>query len=232
VCSSDLELLTILGLFGVAGFRLMPSINRLTGALTTIKGGEAALLQVSSDLDAFAPRDRTIPDTSLASNALEFSDSLRLENINFRYPGSTQSVLNDISVEISKGSFLGIVGGTGAGKTTLIDVILGLLQPQAGTILLDSKVINCQSDAWKQKIAYVPQDISLIDDSIRRNIALGVADEDIDPRHIDIAIKLAAVSELIENLNDGLETIVGEQGVKLLGGQRQRVGIEIGRAQG
>ena len=222
---SDTELLTTLGLFGVAGFRLMPSINRLTVALATIKGGEAALIQVSSDLSTFAPINRLEPDDSPASNDMAFSQSLRLENMNFRYPGSSQSVLNNISVEITKGSFLGIVGGTGAGKTTLIDVILGLLQPQSGKVLLDSELIDTQSASWKRKIAYVPQDISLIDDSIRRNIALGISDENVDPHQIDQAVKLAAVSEMIMDLDAGLETIVGEQGVKLSGGQRQRIGI-------
>ena len=222
---SDTEVLAILGLFAVAGFRLMPSINRLTIAMTTIKSGKAALDQVDKDLreqfDDYKVANRV--DTS--AKRLPFTDTIHLKDVFFCYPGTSKFVLSEISMGIKKGMFLGIVGSTGAGKTTLIDIIMGLLTPERGEITFDSKPIDTSLPIWKTRFGYVPQNIFLLDDSIRRNIGFGLPDDKIDDKRVQNVAELASIDEMIAGLPDGLDSIVGEDGINLSGGQRQRIGI-------
>lgn len=148
-----------------------------------------------------------------------------LDRVTYRYPSSSEIALKDISMVIPKGESIGLIGKSGAGKTTLVDVILGLLTPESGGIRVDDVSVINNLRSWQNAIGYIPQSIFLIDDTIKHNIAFGVADEEIDEGKLYKVIQAAQLTELIEELPDGLETMVGERGVRLSGGQRQRVGI-------
>jgi ABC-type multidrug transport system fused ATPase/permease subunit len=148
-----------------------------------------------------------------------------LKNISYRYSGTSEPALKDISFSIEKGQSIALIGKSGAGKTTLVDVILGLLEPDSGDITVDSVSIYDKLRSWQNLVGYIPQSISLLDESVERNIAFGVPDHLIDSDRLNKVIKAAQLEELIEQLPDGIKTSVGERGVRLSGGQRQRIGI-------
>ena len=150
---------------------------------------------------------------------------LNLNNLSFRYEGTNKFILKNIDLEIKNNSLIGFIGTSGSGKTTLIDCILGLLQPSDGEILFNNRNIFENLKSWQKKIGYVPQKIYLMDASIKENIAIGIDNDRINQNKILNAIKLANLSDFIEQLPDKLNTIVGEKGVKISGGQRQRIGI-------
>jgi ABC-type multidrug transport system fused ATPase/permease subunit len=156
---------------------------------------------------------------------MPFCDSIVLENVRFRYPASRENVLDAVSIRIPHGASVGFVGGSGAGKSTLVDVILGLLPPSAGRVTVDGNDIHDNLRGWQDTIGYVSQTIYLCDDSIRRNIAFGVPEKDIDDGAVKRALKAAQLDEFVTSLPAGADTFVGERGVRLSGGQRQRIGI-------
>jgi ATP-binding cassette subfamily C protein len=158
------------------------------------------------------------PTTLLSSDIL-------IKNISYSYPNTSINVLSNISMQINKGSVVGIIGQSGSGKSTLIDVILGLLKPTEGQILVDGVDIATNVSGWQSQIGYVPQSIYLTDESIRSNIAFGLPEDEIDDKKIRKAILSAQLDVFIDSLADGLDTAVGERGVRLSGGQRQRIGI-------
>lgn len=212
-------ILPTLTLLAVATVRMIPSFNRITNALTTVRYGRAAIGAVYDDLCRLeSPVSSTPPP-------MPFEREIRLDGVYFRYPGVDHDTLSGITLEIPKGSVVGFVGTTGAGKTTLVDVILGLLVPSAGRVLVDGRDAHADVRAWQQRIGYVPQDVYLIDSTIRRNVALGLADEDIDEAALQRAVLGAQLDPFISRLPEGLDTVVGERGVRLSGGQRQRIGI-------
>jgi ABC-type multidrug transport system fused ATPase/permease subunit len=145
--------------------------------------------------------------------------------VTFQYPGVSDPTLEDISFTIPKGSSVGIIGPTGSGKTTLIDVILGLLQPNQGSVLVDGMTIHGREHAWQRQVGYVPQDVYLSDDSIRRNVAFGLSDEEIEDEAVWRALEAAQAREFVERLPHQFNSVVGERGVRLSGGERQRIGI-------
>jgi ATP-binding cassette, subfamily B, bacterial PglK len=155
----------------------------------------------------------------------ETSSNLRLNKVSFTYPNREEAVLKEINLEIRWGESVGLVGPSGTGKSTLVDIILGLLKPSAGQVLIDGKDIFQNLEYWHKKIGYVPQNVYLRDDTIKSNIALGLPETEINQIALQRAISLSKVDKFIESLPDGLETIVGEQGVQLSGGQRQCIGI-------
>jgi ABC-type bacteriocin/lantibiotic exporter with double-glycine peptidase domain len=162
---------------------------------------------------------------SNTSNQQPF-EVLELRSINYRYTKSSPLVLKDVSIKIKLGDSIGIIGTSGSGKTTLLDVILGLLEPQDGEIIFNGKKVS--SDiliGWRSQCAYLPQEVFLIDNSIRRNVALGIKDVDINEKHVLEALRSAQLLEFLEQLPEGLDTILGEHGVRLSGGQRQRVAL-------
>jgi ABC-type multidrug transport system fused ATPase/permease subunit len=165
-------------------------------------------------------------DTPAAQTALPLNQALELRNIGYVYPGSTAG-LRDVSLTLRKGKSLGIVGRTGSGKTTLVDLILGLLVPQQGTVLVDGTPLDDHSRrAWQKSIGYVPQDIFLSDATLAQNIALGLPVDKIDQTKVEHAARIARIHDfVVDSLPDGYATRVGERGVRLSGGQRQRVGI-------
>jgi ATP-binding cassette, subfamily B, bacterial PglK len=214
--------LPTLGLFGYAGFRLQPSLNRLVLYLNSIVRTGASVDLLIRDwpvVHAAANRPLTHPAP------LPFTDRLTLENIQYAYPAGDRLVLDGISLTIERGRSIGIVGSTGAGKSTLIDIILGLLPPTSGRVLVDGVDIAADPRAWQRRIGYVPQTIYLTDDTLRRNIAFGLADAEIDETQLREALEMAQLAEFMDSLPQGLDTRVGERGLNLSGGQRQRVGI-------
>ena len=154
-----------------------------------------------------------------------FADQIVIDKLNYSYPQSSTNSLIDVSLTIKKGESIALIGKSGAGKTTLVDIFLGLLIPQSGDIQVDGVSVYSDLRAWQNLIGYIPQSIFLMDDTIERNIAFGIPDENIDKQKLDNAIKSAQLAELIEQLPEGVQTFVGENGVRLSGGQRQRIGI-------
>jgi ATP-binding cassette subfamily C protein len=216
-------LLPLLGLYAYAGFRLIPTANRCMMYVDMLRGSAAALARLSADMRAFVP-EASAADAAPA-HPLEFRDGLRLEGVGYRYETGSRAVLEDVSLEVRRGSAVGVVGPTGAGKSTLIDLILGLLDPTEGRITIDGEPLPAVRAAWQRRIGYVPQVAFLFDDTIRHNVALGIPEAEIDEERVRGALHQAQLDELIASLPGGVETLVGERGVRLSGGQRQRVAI-------
>jgi ABC-type bacteriocin/lantibiotic exporter with double-glycine peptidase domain len=216
---------TVLGVFAVGAVRLVPIVSGLFGAIATIKYGRSSVSNLIKDIQSFETEgSEAIERKGTTPQQQNFLD-LDISSISYSYPNSGEKALEDISLKIKKGDFVGLVGPSGAGKTTLVDVLLGLLHPQTGTIKLNGKDIFSQIELWRSLVAYLPQEIFLIDDSLAKNIAL---DDDIEnlshDRFKEVVIK-SRLDDFIDNLPEGLDTRMGERGVRLSGGQRQRVAI-------
>lgn len=228
VGSNPEMIVPLLGMLAMAAFRLMPGANRIIGYLNTIKYQMPLLHQVYEELlevkwrmdqgeaGAFFPPEPP---------RLPFEKELRIEHIGFCYPTGNQEVLADVSFVVPKGSFVGIVGPSGAGKTTFVDILLGLLPPDKGIITADGVSIYDNIRAWQVNLAYVPQSIYLIDGSIRENVALGRSENELDDARIEKALRMAELYDFVKELPQGVNTSVGDRGVRLSGGQRQRIGI-------
>jgi len=222
------SLLLLLTLFAAAAFRLMMSLNRIVAAVTTIRFYSKALDAVHDDIVA-VPRDEnflakreSLPGYIQPQN---FQKSIVLDQVSYVYPGAKTLSLNSISLQIERGEAIGLAGPSGAGKTTLVDLLLGLLQPMAGQVLVDSKPVERDLLAWQRQVGYIPQQVYLSDDTIRRNVAFGIADADIDDSRVWQVLRLAQLEDFIRGLPMRLNTRVGEQGVRISGGQRQRIAI-------
>ncbi len=214
--------LPILGLLALGAQRLLPLMQQIYGNWSVVAGSHAALNDVVNLLD------QSLPDSyyDFEVMPLKIGKSISLNNLSFRYSDSSPWVLNNISLEISKGSRIGLIGSTGSGKSTTLDLLMGLLEPTLGELLVDNLVIDEKSiNSWRQTVAHVPQSIFLADTSIAENIAFGVPLEEINMLKVKEAAKKARISDFIESKNDGYAEIVGERGVRLSGGQRQRIGI-------
>ncbi|HET8931434.1 MAG TPA: ABC transporter ATP-binding protein [Acidimicrobiales bacterium] len=210
-----------LGLFVAAGFRMLPSMVRLFASVNAMRIGSEGMKIVVRDLNELAPAT----DIDEVAQPLELSDGITIEGLGFTYEGTDRAVLEEIDLTIPAGRSLAVVGSSGAGKTTLVDLILGLHLPTEGRILIDGVDLVDVIPHWQRAIGLVPQDVFLLDDSLRANIAFGEADDDIDQERLDEALDRAQLAGLVESLPEGLATEVGERGVRLSGGQRQRIGI-------
>lgn len=217
------EILPTLALFAASAFRLIPSLNRVMSSLNKIRFGTHALDMIVHEFRSLEEEKNLLWQQTGVIPAL--SDQLSLKNIAYAYPNTEEKVLSSISIEIPKGTSVGFVGSSGAGKTTLIDIILGLLTPTEGTVLVDGVDIQNGLSAWQKQIGYIPQDIYLCDDTLRGNIAFGIPEKEISEAQVSQAVQSAQLQAFIEKLPQGLDTVVGERGVRLSGGQRQRVGI-------
>ena len=163
---------------------------------------------------------------TVKQTGIEFKSNLLIKNLHFSYLNSSKRVLNNINLKIEKGTTIGIIGGSGEGKSTLVNILIGLLNPTKGEIKVDNKLLDASNlKAFQGHIGYVPQDIYLIDDSIKNNIALGIHSNEISSKRLDKSIKDSQLSKFINSISEGIETVVGERGVKLSGGQKQRIGI-------
>lgn len=213
-------LLPTLGLFAAAAFRLMPSINRLIGFSQAVRFSLPIIDVVGRELRLVTPS--VAPQSA---RPVQFKEVLNIHQIAFRYPTGEVDVLHDVSLAIPQGTSVGIIGGSGAGKSTLVDIILGLLAPDRGAVTVDGVDIQSNLRGWQDRIGYVPQSIFLTDDTIRRNVAFGLPEDQIDEIAVGRAIRAAQLANFIEGLSSGLDTFVGERGIRLSGGQRQRIGI-------
>lgn len=209
----------MLAFYGVSMFRLKQSFGLMLDAYTAAKVNHIAVRPVYEDMTGLS-------EPELKGGApLKFEDSIRLNNVSFIYPNTDNYVLNGVNLTIRKGESIGIVGTTGAGKTTLVDVLLGVLDPVNGAVTVDGVSIAENMSGWHRMIGYVPQQIYLLDDTIRANVAFGLPVENIREEDIWDALHSAQLEEFVRSLPQGLDTIVGERGVRLSGGQRQRIGI-------
>lgn len=211
--------LALLGLFAYAALRIMPALNKVVSSVNALRFGRAALDDVQSDLE--------LPVPHRAKNAppLPFDRELRLDGVSFTYEGAAETTLHGIDLTVRRGESLGIVGSTGAGKSTMIDLIVGLSTPTSGTVTIDGVDLRGKEAAWQRNIGMVSQQVFLLDDTLRRNIALGLRAEEIDDDRVHEAAHLAQLDTFVASLPNGLETTVGERGVRVSGGERQRVAI-------
>jgi len=214
---SPIQMLGILGGYFYAGFRLMPGLNRMINQLNVFKSTIPSIEHVHKEYLSTATQAhyQDIPK-------FQFDKTLELKDVSFRYLNTKKEALSNISLTLKKGECIGVIGETGSGKSTLIDVILGLLKPKSGEILIDGKFpVSCYQ--WHQKIGYVPQSLYLTDDTIAANIAFG--EQKIDKKRLELAIDSAQLRKFVDTLPEGVQTIVGERGIRLSGGERQRIAI-------
>lgn len=223
------QIVSTMALFAMASFRLMPSITRVVSLITSIRYNQPALSIVYDDLflnkDENGKIKRNRDSVIINLGEKTFKDSIKLNEVSFRYPNQKECSVKDVSLTIPIGMSVAFIGESGAGKTTLVDIILGLFQPEKGIVLVDEMNLHEQRSLWQQKIGYIPQSIFLSDDTIRGNVAFGIDKDKIDDDEVWRALDQAQLKEFIEELPEKLETTVGERGVRLSGGQRQRIGI-------
>jgi len=224
------EALPIFSLYAFAGYRMMPSLQAIYRFLSEIRYNAAVLESLHSDLKLIQQgNDSQVQNVSVSgkSEPLGLRETLELNDINYRYPEADRSALKSVSLKISACSTVGLVGSTGSGKTTLVDMILGLLRPEGGVISVDGLQLTPDLlRAWQLSIGYVPQNIYLSDDTIKSNIAFGIPHDRIDQTAVESAATAANLDKFVTNeLSCGYDTVVGERGVRLSGGQRQRIGI-------
>ena len=219
------DFLPILSMFGLASIRLLPSTNQILTGITQIRQGQYEvdrIFKVISNSNSVLTNE--INDIK-SPNVKPFRN-IALKDISFSYGLKDKDIIKDLSIRINKGDSIGIMGPSGSGKTTLVDLLLGLLKPVQGSLLYnDEPITDSNIDLWVSQVAYLPQNVFLIDDTIRKNIALGLLEKDIDEKKLDIAIEKSQLSKLINNLEDGVQTFIGERGVRLSGGQRQRIAL-------
>ena len=216
-----------LSAFAVASIRLMPSVHKINNNINTISYRMPGLNAVCEVIDenwnrddpspAGVPEDTRSPDRQQAD--------IQVEHLSFAYPESEKNVLTDVNLTVKAGSSVGIIGATGSGKSTLVDLILGLLEPQQGRILYGGQDIRENFGQWQSRIGYIPQSIYLADESIRTNVAFGIRPDRIDEQRVWQALEQAQLADFVREQKDGLDTVIGERGVRISGGQRQRIGI-------
>ncbi len=220
------EFIPTLSLFAVAAFRLLPSFNKIVAELSSLQYNKAGVDAIYEDLhqiDRLSAMEEEEKGDEIGD--LSFRKEIRIENITFHYPSIESNVLEHVNMTISKNSSVAFVGPSGAGKTTLADIILGVLAPQQGKVTVDGVDIQKAMRSWHKKIGYIPQFIYLMDDTIRNNIAFGLRPNVIKEDQVWRSLEEAQLKEFVESLPEGLDTRIGERGVRLSGGQRQRIGI-------
>ncbi len=219
------ELVPTLGVFGVAALRLIPASNSISTSLILLRYGLDSVNRLYSDLSEIKQFKLNDSNSSFEETDHDFFQKLLVDNITFSYPNAKQKVLKKISLEIKAGESIGIMGISGSGKTTLIDILLGLLNVQSGRINYNGKPLNLMLNKWQSQIAYLPQQVFLIDDTLQRNVALGIDDHKINKEQLYKALKQSQLIELTEQLPQGVDTVLGERGIRLSGGQRQRIAL-------
>jgi HlyD family secretion protein len=218
-----------ISIYALAGFKLLPAFQQIYGSMTTIRGNLSAYENLRDALYASRdaePVDQGPSDTAAKPAAWTPSESIELSGVSFRYPGQHEDVVKSLEMTIPANRVIGIVGASGCGKSTVIDLLLGLIEPCQGEVLVDGVPLDSDNRrTWQNGLGFVPQSIFLSDDTIAHNITLGLADSEIDREQLERAVRLAHLDEMVRNLPKGLETVVGERGVQLSGGQKQRIGI-------
>jgi ATP-binding cassette subfamily C protein len=219
------DFFSILAVFLVAAIRLMPSVARILMAFNTIRGGTYPVETIYNDLKALAGPSNDEELDPLDDQRIIFNNHIELENVSYSYPNMKTTAAHDINLAISKGESIGLVGPSGAGKTTLVDLILGLIKPTQGCISVDGQDVTLHTRAWQRSLSYVPQSVYLLDASIRKNVAFNVPDDEIDDDKVWMSLEVAQLASVVRNLPDGLDTLTGDRGTRLSGGQKQRIGI-------
>lgn len=220
-------MLTTLTTFAIAAMRVLPSVNRINTYITEIAYTQPSLDYVYQNLQEGMKVDAAIAERKAASQKekLKLEDKIELSGISFHYPDSEKNIFTDAHMVVPKGKSVGIIGASGAGKSTIVDILLGLLHAQKGEITCDGVDIYKNYESWLAQIGYIPQSIYLVDETIRENIALGIDEDRIDEKRIWEVLDEAQLKEFVESLPNGLDTTIGDRGVRLSGGQRQRIGI-------
>ena len=217
-----LSIVPTLAVFAVAAFRLLPSVGKINGLLADYNFYRPRVDFIYEDMHGV----QEITECNKSDDKIiSFNESIELSDVSFAYAGTDKYILDKVSLSIARGESVGVVGPSGAGKTTLVDVIMGLLKISAGDIKVDGVSVFEGLSSWQRLIGYVPQNIYLSDDSIRHNIAFGIPDEEIDDDRISECIKEARLLDLVSGLSEGVETVIGDRGIRLSGGQRQRIAI-------
>ncbi len=218
------KILLTLSLFAIVAVRLMPSLNRISAALGSIRFYAPSFDAIYDDLMNCERMDTQHQDLQ-EDGPILFQDQIEMRNINFSYENTKSPAVKSVSLRIHKNTTVGFVGSSGAGKSTVVDIMLGLLPPTSGEVLVDGIDIRRHLRSWQSKIGYIPQMIYLCDDTIKSNIAFGVATEDIDDKKVWQSLKLAQLEDFVRALPKGIDTVIGERGIRLSGGQRQRISI-------
>lgn len=220
-------LLPQISAFGVAAIRIMPSVNRINTYLTQIAYNQFSLDFVYNNLTESMKEDKEMraERAAIAGPELHLEKEISLKDITFAYPDAEVNIFTDANMVVPKGKSVGIMGPSGAGKSTIVDVLLGLLHVKSGEVLCDGSNIFSNYDSWLAQIGYIPQSIYLVDESIRANIAFGIDEDQIDDNRIWEVMKEAQLADFVKTLPEGLDTRIGDRGVRLSGGQRQRIGI-------
>lgn len=221
------EMMTTIATFGVAVIRVLPSVNRINTYITEIAYATPSLNFVYENLQQGMKTDAMLAERKANSQKekLKLDDKIELNHISFHYPDSDKNIFTDAHMVVPRGKSVGIMGSSGAGKSTIVDILLGLLHAQEGQITCDGVDIFKNYESWLAQIGYIPQSIYLIDESIRENIAFGIDADKIDEKRIWEVLEEAQLKEFIEELPEGLDTTIGDRGIRLSGGQRQRIGI-------
>ncbi len=226
VMKSDIvSFVTTLSVFAVAAFRMLPSFNKITGYISSMMFNKTAIDSVYRDLKEIEQlmERKTIEQEDTVNITL--NKSIRFNDVSFHYSESDKWILKNANLEIQKNTSIALIGASGAGKTTAADLILGILEPQEGTVTIDGVDIKKCMRSWHEDIGYIPQVIYLMDDNICANVAFGIPESEIDDTRIEKALREAQLDQFVQALPDGLDTMIGDRGVKLSGGQRQRIGI-------
>ncbi len=217
-----MSLLPFLSLVVVSIIRIVPGLNLIQNSLSTLKTIMPSYNHVIRELSF---KDESIQPITDKKESIQFKNKIELKNISFNYPFNEKNIINKFSLEIFRGDKIGIVGKSGSGKTTLVSLLLGLIKPKSGKILIDDKEINFSKYEWNNIAGYVPQDIFLLEDTIKNNITFGLHEKDIELDKVVKACKLAQIENFVNSLPKKLDTIIGEKGYNLSAGQRQRLGI-------
>ena len=221
-------ILPLISLFAVSMVRFIPALNVITSSLTTIRFRQPSFDLVAKEIKnlesipILLKKDRS---TQNEANNFKFNDCILMKDISFDYEEGRRTTLKNINIQIKKGKSVGIIGKSGSGKSTLVDIMLGLLEPQKGGVYIDNKNIKNKLSLWQKQIGYIPQDIYLLDDTIKKNITFGLKDDEIDEKLLLQTLKIAQLKDFVDTLPDAINTFVGNRGVKLSGGERQRIGI-------
>lgn len=226
VAKSDItSFVTTLSVFAVAAFRMLPSFNKITGYISGMMFNKTAIDAVYKDLKEIEQLTARKSADHEDSVKIALNTAISLNNVSFRYPESDKWILKNASLEIRKNTSVALIGASGAGKTTAADLLLGILKPQEGSVTIDGTDIRKCMASWHENVGYIPQVIYLMDDNIRANIAFGIPQSEIDDAAIEKALREAQLDQFVHSLPDGVDTMIGDRGVKLSGGQRQRIGI-------
>ena len=219
--NNNTSLVPILGIFAAAAFRIIPSLNSMMKSIQLARFSSSTINLLSEEFHKIKLSNRI----ESSQNDLTFNKSICVSNLNFKFETSETQILTNLSFNIKKGETVGFIGSSGSGKSTLIDIIIGLHKPQSGSVFVDDININNNELIWRKKIGYLPQSIYILDDTLKKNIAFALPENEIDNNRVLEAIEAAQLTEFVNNLPSKIDTYVGEKGVRISGGQRQRIGI-------